>query len=674
MKKIWILFTLFLFNATISLAQYAHQLDSLSKAYSSEKDDLKKIKGLLSWSDILVRQNADSSLTLGKLALDICESKLKQPEKFSNDELRNYTLAHANTYNLLGFVTFTQGKVKQALDYFLAALKIHESVKNNPIGVSECYGNLAAAYSTLDNFKNAIMYHEKAIAMQLKYGYKKDAALSFNNIGMLHYGKKDDAKAQYYFLKSLKLREELKDTHGLALSYCSLGMILSGRKKYDSAFKFFDVAVKYYIKLHDLEGEGNIYMRVGKSYFAMGNMAKATEFALKSYSIAKIQKFPRQTSNACSILYQIYKKTGQAGKALTMYEEFVAMNDSINNRELKNLAIQQQLKFEFEKKATADSLKNNQEKKLAQVDHENEITRQKNITYSGIAGFALMLIIAIISLNAYRQKQKANKLIELQKQLVEEKQKEIIDSINYAKRIQTAILAREEDIKKQFPESFLFYRPKDIVAGDFYFFETTASHIFYAAADCTGHGVPGALVSVVCSNALSRCVKEFKLTDVGNILDKARELVIENFKKSGQEVKDGMDISLLVKDLRTNIYTWAGANNSLWIVKGKNSDVPLIEIKPDKQPIGLIENQKPFTTHLLEVEKGDTVLLFTDGLADQFGGPKGKKFKYKQLSAFFVNQRAKTLNEQKAHLDKVFNDWKGQLEQVDDVCVIAVRV
>jgi|GEM_PF-4904979 len=256
-----------------------------------------------------------------------------------------------------------------------------------------------------------------------------------------------------------------------------------------------------------------------------------------------------------------------------------------------------------------------------------------------------------------------------QRELVEEKQKEIIDSITYAKHIQNAILAKEEDILKHFPESFLLYLPKDIVAGDFYFFESTATHVFYAAADCTGHGVPGALVSVVCSNALSRCVKEFGLTRPGEILDKARELVLDTFRKSGQDVKDGMDISLLVKDLQTDTYSWAGANNPLWIIHSKG----FTEIKPNKQSIGMNEDPKPFLSHPLKIEKGEFLYLFTDGFADQFGGDKGKKFKYRQLLELLLKIKDEPAATQKQTLAKVFSDWKGRLEQIDDVCIIGIR-
>lgn len=250
---------------------------------------------------------------------------------------------------------------------------------------------------------------------------------------------------------------------------------------------------------------------------------------------------------------------------------------------------------------------------------------------------------------------------------VEEKQKEITDSINYAKRIQEAILPSFDFIKSHLPNSFIYYQPKDIVAGDFYWAEKVGNDFFIAAADCTGHGVPGALVSVVCCNALNRTVNEFKLTEPGKILDKTRELVLESFSKNGGDIKDGMDISLI--SINGNIVKWAGANNPLWYYQNNE----LKEIKANKQPIGKTDNPEPFTTHTIELQKGDSLYLFTDGFADQFGGPKGKKFKYKQLEDLLVSSNDLSINEQHHTLKNTLNSWKGNLEQVDDICIIAIR-
>lgn len=283
-----------------------------------------------------------------------------------------------------------------------------------------------------------------------------------------------------------------------------------------------------------------------------------------------------------------------------------------------------------------------------------------------------------------------------QKHLVEEKNVEIMDSINYAKRLQNAILTPVKTIYETFQESFILYLPKDVVAGDFYWTNLAKlnkrdSRNMIAAADCTGHGVPGAMVSVVCSNALDRSVKEFGLTNPAEVLDKTTDLVIETFEKSEDEVKDGMDISLCSFERRENHteLQYAGANNNLWILSTKpnvvvngqtiepvlqEERVNLFEVKATKQPVGKYLDRKDFENNVIELHKGDAVYLFTDGFADQFGGEKGKKYKYKPFKKFLMSGFEKDLQIQMTGLNDEFNRWMGDLEQIDDVCVIGVRV
>ena len=293
--------------------------------------------------------------------------------------------------------------------------------------------------------------------------------------------------------------------------------------------------------------------------------------------------------------------------------------------------------------------------------------------------------------------------------------------INYAKRIQNAILPPLKLMKEYLPESFILYKPKDVVAGDLYWMESVSfiankervkqsannekiasseslrsynrnDVILFAAADCTGHGVPGAMVSVVCNNALNRTVREYGLTNPAEILNKTREIVVQEFEKSDDDVKDGMDIALC--SLKFNISSfkltgpqtvamlqYAGANNPLWIIRpiSKNLEpqtlnFELIEIKPNKQPVGNYFRNEPYTTHEVQIQKGDTMYIFTDGYADQFGGEKGKKFMYKPFKELLLSIQNKTMEEQKEILEQYFENWKGSLEQVDDVCVIGVRV
>lgn len=257
-----------------------------------------------------------------------------------------------------------------------------------------------------------------------------------------------------------------------------------------------------------------------------------------------------------------------------------------------------------------------------------------------------------------------------QKKVVEHKNQEIVESINYARFIQQALLPLEQEIQAYFSNSFVYYAPKDIIAGDFYWFEKKENKVWFAVADCTGHGVPGAMVSVLCINALHQSLTENNNYKTGELLDAVREKVVLTLTKEARSVKDGMDISLCCYDITTKKLTWSGANNPLWILRGEE----ILVIDPDKQPIGQYEYATPFTSNEINLMPGDYMFLFSDGYADQFGGPKNKKYKYATLKNFLLQHAHLSTTELKLALKQEFESWKGNEEQTDDVCVLGIRV
>lgn len=311
----------------------------------------------------------------------------------------------------------------------------------------------------------------------------------------------------------------------------------------------------------------------------------------------------------------------------------------------------------------------NKEQELKQ--NQFEIQKQKQLKYYFLIGLLVVLIFTIFVFRSLRITSRQNIIISEQKTIVEEKQKEILDSIEYALRIQTAILPPNKIIKQYLENSFILYKPKDIVAGDFYWMETINDLVLFAACDCTGHGVPGAMVSVVCHNALNRSVKEFGLTEPAAILDKTAEIVIESFSKSEEDIKDGMDISLCAYNPKTKKVQWAGANNPIWLIRNGE----LIETKADKQPIGMNDDSKPFTNHSFNLDNGDTIYIFTDGFADQFGGNLGvKKLTKKRFKDLILSIQNKTMYEQGMALDKFIVEYRNTVEQIDDILVMGVKI
>lgn len=259
-----------------------------------------------------------------------------------------------------------------------------------------------------------------------------------------------------------------------------------------------------------------------------------------------------------------------------------------------------------------------------------------------------------------------------QKEIMQEKNKEILDSINYAQRIQQALLPDEAELQLYFPESFVLFKPKDIVSGDYYWITQKDNNIFYATADCTGHGVPGGFMSMLGSSFLNELVNEKEITEPAEILNSLRERVMSALRQTGSvgENKDGMDIVLCRIDKNKKELVYAAANNGFYLVR--NGEIH--EYKPDKMPIGHYFDMKPFSQRTISLMPGDSIYTFTDGYADQFGGPKGKKFKYLSLNKLILENSAKTMREQCNILSSTYEEWKGSFEQTDDVCVIGVRV
>lgn len=521
---------------------------------------------------------------------------------------------------------------KEAIVHYFKSLVISKQI-NNIQGISTCYNNLGASYFEMGNYEKALSNFRESLSIVRQNNLNLDAHNKYVNIGYAHIKLSNKDSGFYYLNKSLQLAEKASNKQ---LIFSSLSHLCL-------------------------------------SYYNENNLKQAENYGVKALRVAQATGYPEYIQASADLLRKIYVAKNNYKDAYDMYKLSITMRDSLHNVETEKAGINSRLKYEYDLKSVADSVKIFEERKLT----EAKLKQEKVQRYALFGGIFVIAVFAGFMYNRFKKTQKQKVIIELkeketqqQKELLQEKNKEILDSINYAKRLQEAILPSKKIWESALPNSFIYYAPKDIVAGDFYWIEKIGDRVWFAAADCTGHGVPGALVSVVCSNALNRVVKEFGIYEPNEILGKVRELVIETFEKSEKEVNDGMDISLCCLNTTTNVLHWAGANNPLWLVR----DNILTEIKADKQPIGKHMISKPFTNHEIKLHAGDSIYIFTDGLPDQFGGPKGKKFKYKQLEKILLETSHLTLSKQKEIIHTHFVEWKNLLEQVDDVCVIGLRV
>ncbi len=621
------------------------------------------------------RYLAESINNIGFLAMYQGDMKnaLKnyQSSLLIHQEIDNYN-GIAVSLNNIGAVFENQGDIIQALNYYDRSLKIKEKLKNDQ-GIANSLNNIGLIYSNLGDYINALKAFKRSLKIEQKLKNDNGIGTSYHNIGLVYskLGNSKEAEINYYM--ALQIFEKTEDDQGKAYCLYNLGEIAQKRKKYNQALTFYNKSLVIRRKIQEKKGVAISLHAISQIYFIQNDIQNSKIFASESLKLAQELGYPEVIKNAANQLYKINKSAQNFDEALRMLELYRKMNDSIYNIETQKASSRHQLNYEFKRKE--EKYKAEQEKK--DLIYRNKAKQQTIINWFSIGVISVIIFFSAILFKRFKVSQKQREIIsqkenetQKQKKILELKNQEITDSIWYAKRIQSAILPAEKYIKKILPDHFVLYQPKDIVAGDFYWFEKVEDLIFFAVADCTGHGVPGAMVSVVCHNALNRCIREFHLTDPGEILNSARSIINEEFEKSDENVNDGMDISLGILDKKNYKLCWAGANNPLWILRKEE----IIEFKPDKQPVGKYYSEKPFNSHEIELNYGDTLYMLTDGFQDQFGGEFGKKFKAKQIKEMILANSDSNLSKQSHVFNKTLEKWKGELEQVDDICMVGIKI
>jgi serine phosphatase RsbU (regulator of sigma subunit)/tetratricopeptide (TPR) repeat protein len=658
MKKINLIVS-FLFAATFLHGQI-HMADSLVAHLGEMKDDTTKVKKLLGiW---VIYDNAsmlDKAMIYSKEAYDLAVNL-------------NNNKQIADAANCVGNTAIDEGAYPMALDYYMKELKAAQEC-NSKYFIANATCNIGLVYFSENDFQQALDYYKKALPMDEELHDSSNITAATTDIGTVYFQRKDYTNAKKYFTMSLNIDRKRKFTSAISGDLENMGDVYLNQNKYDSALSYLMESLKI--------SSANNYLlqiiadktNIGQTYLGMNKQNEGTKYLTEAYRLADSIHSLDNVKGTSESLSKLYAKNKDWQKAYEYFQRYFSSKDSLVNETKSKEIGKLEVKSGYDKQLVLQK---------AEIDKKEAIANAESKGQKIIIGFVVAIaltvaIIAIIIFRSLKVTRKQKEIIEVQKNeveekkmLVEEKNTQILDSITYAKHLQDAILPPLGEIKRYLEESFVLYKPKDIVAGDFYWMEQAGESTLIAACDCTGHGVPGAMVSVVCSNALNRTVKEFGITEPGKILDKTRELVLETFEKSEGEIKDGMDISLCSIDRRTRKIKWAGAYNPLLYVH--NSE--LRELMPDKQPIGEVDNPKLFTTHDLTLQQGDVIYLLTDGYADQFGGPKGKKYKSKQLEGKLGAIMGKSMEEQKEILDKEFENWKDMLEQTDDVCLIGIRV
>jgi serine phosphatase RsbU (regulator of sigma subunit) len=569
-------------------------------------------------------------------------------------------------YNNLGNIFFMRGNYTQAVGYYLKTLKIAED-RNDLLIASYANTNIGDVFFTQGKSDIALIYFKKAVKQQEVLKDVQGAGSNYSNIGNIYFSKKKYKEALVYHLKDYHAKETVDDKQGLIIACNGAGADYLGLKKLDEALSYYLKASVLCKKIGFRRGLISASGGIGQIYEEKKEYQKALSYYDEMLTIAK-ELDKEGTREAYAYHASVYTKLKQFEKALEYTELFHNAKDTLLNKDNFKQVAELNTRYETDKK----------EKEILLLTKDQELNaktiRQQQLIRWGLIGGLTLLLISIISIyRRYRFKQKANVLLEQQKEEIQQKNILITDSIDYAKTIQEAVLPTAAEIKKVFPESFIFYKPKAIVSGDFYWLHSLPDRLICAVADCTGHGVPGAFMSLLGYNMLEDVVKTATTTSPGILLDALDQQVMIRLSGDDKEetIKHGMDIALISIDKTNNCLEFAGAHNPLYIAR--NSE--LIELKADR--IGIGANKKTdrhFTTQTFELKKGDVIYLFSDGFADQIGGPNRKKFYYPPFKELLLSNCLLDMELQQIKLEEAHNKWlAGKYEQTDDILIMGIR-
>ncbi|MFL5752564.1 MAG: tetratricopeptide repeat protein [Bacteroidia bacterium] len=622
-----------------------------------------------------------------------------------------------DAYNNLGAVYYFSGEYTRAIDNYLKSFLYRQQLQDT-IGMGNNLSNIGVMYRKLNNFDKALEYYQRALQLKELSPNKAEAINTINNIGGLYYYQHNFEKSREYYLKALSLAEGIQDTAVLAAACNNLGLVSDDEKDYPAALKFlarsqllrksmndqvglaaalnntgrvyehqqkyeealayYNQASEIYTSLGDNPDYANTLFNVGNILLAQKKYKESIKYFEKSAALAKTFENRLQLRDNHNRMGIAQHYLGNHDESYFNLMRYIDLNDSIYDQQSLDKITEMEVKYQSEKKQKENEIlkKENELKNLQQQKNQE---KQRTITISFIAGLILVVSIALVFYLRYNAKRKNAEQLELfnkevldQKALVDVKNKEITDSIHYAQKIQSAMLPPMSSFTSLLHEAFVYFKPKDIVSGDFYWITKKTDAIYFAAVDCTGHGVPGGFMSVLGSSLLDEVVNSKNITEPSDALDLMRVKIINSLKQTGAsgENKDGMDMALCKYIPATNELVYAGANNDLYLIRNNK----IQKFKACNQAVGINPGETiQFNQYHIKLQKEDVVYIFTDGFADQFGGPKGKKLKYRQLEEFLASIHRQPMERQEKLLDEKFSEWKGKLEQVDDVCIIGVR-
>lgn len=648
-----LLLIFFLISASLRIDSQVN-FDSIYKVIDTIEIPKRKINTLY---------NASFNKHLTESEINIFRNKLHELGKASGDQD-----VLAFSYFRTAWLYYYQFKYNEALQEYFEMLKIAENLRDSTL-ISLANADIGDTYIRMSNKDFAKKHLYYALQYIRKSDKKVEDALNdvYNNLNNVYMREhKYDSALKYCKLRyEFNVHRDLKHLIGRSLG--SIGMVYAAQGNNKECVEYFDKALAVLNEAKDLKGASKIYQEKGQLLIKLGQYEQAIEPLKKSIDLSFSSRY---TSKYYLVnLYSLadcYFRMKDYKNAAIRFVQYKTLNDSLGIQEADQALSEMSAKYETGKKDSEIAIK---KQELLTKSAEN--SKQRVMIIASVIAL-LLSFVAIFFVYRSFQLNKRNAMVLAEKNhLIEEKNKEITDSINYAKLIQQSLLASKEMLDRNLTEYFVLYRPKDIVSGDFYWATETKNGFCIACVDCTGHGVPGAFMSLIGKENLDKASSKFE--DPGSILSELNRGVKRSLNQDEHGGKDGMDAALLKIRFNAESATlkYAGANRPLWIVR----EDELKETKATKHAIGgITSDQLVFDEHTIDLKKGDMIYISTDGFADQFGNTNNKKLTTRRFKELLISLSKEKAISQKDKLESFFNEWKGNNEQLDDLLVIGIRV
>lgn len=655
----------------VSVIELFNIIDPVEKAESPEESTGKKN------SNADKKTNPNDSIAVFKLleaAQPIAHSDYKKAFKLTTEAMQ---IAEATqdkelmgrVQNSIGNLYWFSGDYNHASEYYINALKNFQKTKN--FGqIAECYRNIGWIYLGQEKYELSEEYLLKSLKLNTKIDNQERIIINYDDLANLYLTSEQYEKGLKSCETSIELAKKYKLKDAIGTIHITTAQLNYELDRLTEAEKEYNEGIGILSKVPNQSYNLCLgYLGLGKVKKQQGKKSEALPLFEKAIFLAKQHNFPPELAEGYYLASKIYTTQNKLGKAYEYMELYAETNDSVNARNNRNYIQEMGAKLEYEQnKLQIKSLE--QEQKLSDARFE----RERNFKIFLIVVIFFLFLLGFFIYRSFLRKKKDNQLIAKAYQEIEMKNKDISDSIEYALQIQQARLPHVQSIRDCFPEFFVMYLPRDIVSGDFYWFtETENGKKIFAVSDCTGHGIPGAFMSMMGIDGLNYAILEKRIESSSEILNHVNKFIIESLKQDLDIVKnrDGMDTAICIFEKDLSSVKYAGANRPLWLIRDKE----LIQYSPDKMSIGGNNySDYQFTEITIPLQKGDSIYLFSDGYPDQFGGEHNKKFMTKKLKQLLLEITHLSAQEQEAILQSSLQNWKGSFPQIDDIILVGIKL